>query len=454
MNTLDSLRSGQLIGQKELKIAANLTEFPREILDLADSLELLILSNNRLSKLPEDFAKLKKLKIVFFNQNAFETFPSVLAQCPNLSMISFKSNRLKEIPTGALAGSLAPNLRWLILTDNQLTSLPPEIGNLTRLQKLMLAGNALTSLPSEMAHCHNLELIRLSANRLSILPDWLLSLPRLSWLAYAGNPCCPANKAHSAREATLPVVRKADIQLGEVLGEGASGVIYQGLWAEQDNQGIAAPTSEVALKCFKGDMTSDGLPSDEIRACIAAGTHPNLVNVLGKLADETQAGLLFSMISPEYKSLGGPPDLESCTRDTFSPETAFSLPVVIRIAQGIASAIAHLHRTGITHGDLYAHNILVNDQGESILGDFGAASFYDGADIAQGNALARLESRAFGCLLEDLLNRCPTVALSAEQIKTVEELRQLQTDCLQPNPPKRPLFEAIENRLSAVAASL
>jgi hypothetical protein len=453
-NTLDLLRSGQLVGQKELKIAANLTEFPMEILDLADSLELLVLSNNRLSELPEAFSQLKKLKIVFFNQNSFETFPTVLAHCPQLSMISFKSNQLKEIPTGSLSGSLAPNLRWLILTDNQLTALPTEMGGLTRLQKLMLAGNALQALPSEMSHCQNLELIRLSANQLKALPDWLLSLPRLSWLAYAGNPCCPTNAAISAREASLPLVNKTDLQLGDMLGEGASGVIYKGLWVRSENAAIASPPIEIALKCFKGEMTSDGLPSDEIKACIAAGTHPNLVSVLGKLKDAEQAGLLFSLISPEYKSLGGPPDLESCTRDTFAPETTFSLAVVIRIAQGIASAIAHLHRTGITHGDLYAHNILVNPKGDSILGDFGAASFYNADDEAQGNALAHLESRAFGYLLEDLLDRCPTAKLSAQHIKTVEKLRQLQAECLQPIPSQRPLFAKIEKRLNALSADI
>ncbi|MEA1988208.1 MAG: hypothetical protein U9N57_03220 [Pseudomonadota bacterium] len=39
-----------------------------------------------------------------------------------------------------------------------------------------------------MANCQNLQIIRLSANQLTNLPDWLLALPQLAWLAFAGNP--------------------------------------------------------------------------------------------------------------------------------------------------------------------------------------------------------------------------------------------------------------------------
>ena len=63
---LEQLKQGKLRGAKELKIAANLHEFPMEILELADSLELLVLSNNCLSRLPDSFSQLKKLKVVFF----------------------------------------------------------------------------------------------------------------------------------------------------------------------------------------------------------------------------------------------------------------------------------------------------------------------------------------------------------------------------------------------------
>ncbi len=435
METLDLLKSGQLAGCKDLKISAGLSEFPVEIFELADSLELLVLSNNCLSRLPDTFGRLKKLKVVFFNNNEFETFPAVLADCPELSMISFKGNRIKE-----MGSTLPPAIRWLILTDNQLEALPADTGKLSKLQKLMLAGNQLQALPKEMVNCQNLELIRLSANRLEKIPHWLFSLPRLSWLAYAGNPCCNDQDSiqGSVRQAMrsekpLLAIDKNEIQLKDILGQGASGVIYKSLWMATE-----AEPKVVAVKLFKGEMTSDGLPQDEMRACVAAGDHPNLVNVIAELGNSEQAGLVFSVISPNYENLGNPPSLDSCTRDTYDAEVSFTLPVVLRILRGIAAAIAHLHSRGIMHGDLYAHNILIDEAGESILGDFGAASLYDPTDVPFGEALQRLESRAFGCLIEDLLDRCFT-----NEGDVYKRLHQLQRSCMQPMPTARPLFSAI-----------
>ena len=37
---------------------------------------------------------------------------------------------------------------------------------------------------------------------------------------------------------------------------------------------------EVAVKVFKGGLTSDGFPADDMRASLAAGTHENLIKIL------------------------------------------------------------------------------------------------------------------------------------------------------------------------------
>lgn len=438
METLNLLRSGQLAGSKRLKLECGLTEFPSEIFALADSLEILDLSNNHLKALPDEFERLKHLKIVFFTNNDFEEIPSVVSQCRDLKMVSFKSNQVATVGEHALP----PSIRWLILTNNKIEKLPASLGSMSQLQKLMLAGNRLQSLPEEMASCLNLELIRLSANQLQALPSWLFALPRLSWLAYAGNPLCSADATH---QPVLPDIDWSELTLGEILGQGASGVIYQGLWITELAQ------KQVAIKIFKGEITSDGLPADEMAACLAAGCHDNLVNVLGKLsnAPDEKQGLVFSFIPPDYKTLGQPPDFDTCTRDTYSANASFSLPVILRVTKGIASAAAHLHAEGIMHGDLYAHNILVNETGDSLLGDFGAASFYDLSDEVMGQALEQLEVRAFGCLLEDMLDRC-TLEESPEYEAAVESLRCLQQDCLNQVLSQRPRFTEIGECLTSV----
>ncbi|MFZ4674679.1 MAG: leucine-rich repeat-containing protein kinase family protein [Nodosilinea sp.] len=445
--TLDQLRSHQLIGTQRLDLAAGLTTFPEEILDLADSLEILDLSNNALTTLPDSFAQLHNLRIAFFNNNAFETLPEVLGHCPRLSMIGFKANQIATVP----GASLPPTTRWLILTDNQITTLPDAIGALPALQKLMLAGNQLRTLPDSLAACQQLELIRIAANQLDDLPPWLLTLPRLSWLAYAGNPFCTAlGKADSV---PLPQIPWADLTLAEVLGQGASGIISRGVWRQNQPIPASKTSSEtggetaVAIKLFKGAITSDGLPADEMRACIAAGAHPNLIGPLGQVVDhpEQKNGLVLPLIPPTYRVLGGPPSLDSCTRDTYPPDTVFDLELVLRIATGVAAAAARLHQRGILHGDLYAHNTLVNGAGDTCLSDFGAASFYDPADtLAPG--LERLEIRAWGCLLEDLLDRCPAPP------EALAQLRQLQQACMQPDSLARPSFAEVLARLGAIGA--
>ena len=78
MQTLAQLKAGQLNGIKRLQLVEELTQFPQEIFDLADSLEILDLSNNKLSSLPEDLCRLHRLKILFISNNEFEHLPNAL----------------------------------------------------------------------------------------------------------------------------------------------------------------------------------------------------------------------------------------------------------------------------------------------------------------------------------------------------------------------------------------
>lgn len=433
MQTLEELKSGKLIGSTRLKLSCGLTEFPQEIFALADTLEILDLSGNQLSQLPDNFPRLQKLKILFLSENQFTVYPEVLGKCNNLDMIGFKANKISYISET----SITPNLRWLILTNNHLPQIPKSIGKCSRLQKLMLAGNRLTSLPEEMSSCKNLELLRISANQLEFLPNWLFTLPKLSWVAFAGNPCSPSFSSHSLDE-----IDWKHLVIKEKLGEGASGNIYK---AENGKlKGV-----EVALKVFKGEITSDGLPNDEMSATISVGSHPNLVKVLGKICNhpEDKNGLIFELIPKDYRNLGNPPSFETCTRDTFEANLYFSLESILRILFGISSAVSHLHSQGITHGDLYAHNILVNDKTfHALFGDFGAATLYDPNSVF-ASLIERVEVRAFGCLMEDLIVRVQSSDLNSE---ILTKLTKLKDDCLESNVQSRPDFTQMKQRLEKI----
>ncbi|MFC0712054.1 leucine-rich repeat-containing protein kinase family protein [Azorhizophilus paspali] len=438
MSTLEQLRRGELAGSARLTLSAGLDEFPEEIFALADSLEILDLSGNRLTSLPADLPRLGKLRILFCSDNPFNVLPEVLGDCPRLEMIGFKANRIHHLP----ATALPPALRWLILTDNRLEHLPSELGERPRLQKLMLAGNRLQELPANLAGLERLELLRIAANRLAALPGWLAELPRLSWLAFAGNPFSDASEAEVLRRHPLPPIPRGDIALGEILGQGASGIIQRADWRSPGQ-----PARPMAAKLFKSSVTSDGLPRSEMAACLAAGEHANLIRVAGPLAERpgTPPGLLLELIDPTFRVLAGPPSLASCSRDCYAPERRFVFDEALRIARGVAAAVNHLHGRGILHGDLYAHNLLVDEHGDCLLGDFGAASFFEPGSAA-GRALQRIEARAFGCLLEELLERCPADERSLRQ----RRLGQLREACMSMQAEQRPDFASLSADLAAL----
>lgn len=424
-HSLEDLKSGKLIGTKRLKLACGLKEFPEEILSLIDTLEVLDLSDNQLTKLPDSIVRLKNLKIIFFARNSFTEFPSILAKCSTLKMIGFKSNQIKRVPENAFP----PLLKWLILTDNKIEELPKSIGDCKLLQKCMLSGNKIIELPTEMNSCVNLELLRVSANKIKLIPKWLFELPNLSWVAFGGNPA--VNQIESNTD--LESFQWKDFIIKELLGEGASGVISKANWTTKKE--------DVAIKVFKGNVTSDGLPEDEMAISIAAGEHEGLIKVLGKIKEhpEKKSGLIMELISPDYIILGNPPNMETCTRDTFDEKNVFNIEELLKIAKSIASVCTQLHSKGINHGDLYAHNILVNKKAKCLLGDFGAASFYD-VNSVLAHTIERIEVRAFGCLLEDLLG-----LVIENDIKTdfLSKLQKLITNCTKPEVTSRLSFSEV-----------
>jgi hypothetical protein len=433
MQTLSALQSGELKGAVSLKLSEDLTDFPEEIFDLADTLEVLDLSFNKLSVLPAGFGRLKKLKIFFCSENLFTVLPEVLADCPLLDIAGFKSNQIKTVP----AKSLSANLRWLILTNNNITELPKEIGLCTRMQKLMLSGNRLATLPEELRHCQNLALLRIAANKLHELPTWVATMPKLSWIAFSGN-----NFSKTPAVETLSLINWHDLEISHLLGEGASGIISKA------NRTIGDETSEVAVKIFKGNVTSDGLPEDEMTAYIAAGYHPGLVNLIGQIAlhPEDKKGLVMDLIPHHFYNLGNPPSLESCTRDVFPAGMQLSENQILSIAKTIASLAAQLHEAGIMHGDLYAHNTLIDDEGSTLFGDFGAASFYDKTALELAFALERIEVSAYGYLLDDLLS------LKNEKVReeVLSTLGNLRDACLDAAPLNRPGFQDLVEALNGI----
>lgn len=453
MQTLNDLRSGACKGLSKVKLTCLLDDFPLEILSLGPDLIHLDLSGTGISSLPSDIGThLPNLKILFLSECRFTTFPSALASCSSLSMVAFRNNGMAFIPEN----SLPPKLRWLILTNNRISALPKSIGSCAQLEKCMLSGNTLSELPDEMARCQKLTLLRLSANKIEQLPDWLFKLPNLAFLSFAGNPCTASERTTGRarrNSESLPQIRWADLTTHDVLGEGASGIISKATWRRDGSE------EDVAVKLFRGVLTSDGTPIDEMRACMSAGAHANLVDVLGRIhghpddgrrprTGKFQGGLVMQLIPPTYRTLGKPPSLDSCTRDCYdASDPILSAKTAVKILAGVAAAARHLHSNGIYHGDLYAHNIMVDDEGRALLGDMGAATIY--GDDGRFSLLEGLEVLAFAHLVEDVRGLVrDSGSDSAEEV--LERLKELHRRCSVSLVADRPSFENLVETLQGL----
>lgn len=390
------------------------SSFPRALFDIADDVEILDMSFGNLSELPSDFDRMHRLKTIFLSYNDFKEVPEVLSKCLNLTMLGLKSCKISHVSST----SLPPNLRALILTDNQITSLPSSIGNIKDLQKLTLTGNRLSQLPREILSCQNLELIRIAANNFSTLPEWLLQLPRLAWYCDAGNP---GSMQPFAINNQLATVSWNDITLRHKIGESPKNIVYEAMHN--------ATKEKIAVKLYGNDITADGYSSDEVLTNILAATHANIISATGKLVDtpDGQLGLAMQLIPKEFNALAGPPDFTTLTRDIYPDRQTFSLSFIVATLTGVSAALQHLHAKGIMHGDIYAHNILVNNLGFPYIGDFGAASLYN---PTQNHSREYIEVRAFTHLMGELLSRCAPQEAPHDQ-EMLSGLRLLQQSLLQ-----------------------
>jgi serine/threonine protein kinase len=241
----------------------------------------------------------------------------------------------------------------------------------------------------------------------------------------------------------VPGVPWSGLKIGETLGEGASGRISR----VQSLDGGSA----WALKLFKGAVTSDGLPEHELAGSLVAGGHPALCTPVAELSGHPEGtpGLLLPLIPVGYVHLAGPPSLESCTRDVYAEGWRIGATLALRLARTVVSAVAHLHRQGVMHGDLYAHNILWNpDSGDGLLGDFGAATLLPTDQPVQRRALLALEVRALGCLLDEMAMQARRGA-GDEAVWTA--LDGLARACLDLEPARRPTLDDVERALGQVA---
>lgn len=65
------------------------------------------------------------------------------------------------------------------------------------------------------------------------------------------------------------------------------------------------------------------------------------------------------------------PNFESLLRCRWTPGQTFTAAFVWNVAKSVANALSYLHKHNICHGDVYGHNVLADEEGNSVLCDYG-----------------------------------------------------------------------------------
>lgn len=141
---------------------------------LPTAITALFLDKRGLRNIPSwIFEKLPNVKILNLNDNHLTTLPPELSNLTKLENLQIANNKITEIPSHI---STLSNLKILVAVHNQINKIHPNIVQLTKLKTLNLIDNALTRLPDNVDHLIALEQLFLTQNAFVLLPKNIVKL--------------------------------------------------------------------------------------------------------------------------------------------------------------------------------------------------------------------------------------------------------------------------------------
>ena len=177
-------------------------------------------------------------------------------------------------------------------------------------------------------------------------------------------------------ESTYIGERVGQFRITKKLAEGGMGVVFLGERADDQFE------QHVAIKLLPQHRL-DEVSSQrfvEERRILAGLEHPNIARLIdgGSLGD----GVPFIVM----EFVDGQPI------DTYCRENNLDNDAIIELVSHVCDAVGYAHRKLVIHRDIKPGNILVNEQGEPKLLDFGIAKLLDPAEV--NPELTRAENRA------------------------------------------------------------
>ncbi|PON83976.1 Mitogen-activated protein kinase kinase kinase [Trema orientale] len=342
------------------------------------------------------------------NNNLRGPLPDYLANMTHLQNLNLANNNFSgSIPV--TWGELS-SLKHLVLRGNHITGkIPDSITNITGLTELDLSSNDLSgSIPMQLYSVPNfnilpvlqervffvalarsnlvfltlllkgkLEAIVTSANCAAFILLFVgaifayryhqrqSKLKQEVFVDVAGEDDCKISfgqlKRFSLREIQLATDNFSE---SNIIGQGGFGKVYRGLLLDN---------TKVAVKRL-ADCYSPGGEAAFLREVqlISVAVHRNLLHLIGFCTTSTERILVYPFmqnLSVAYR-----------LRDLKPGEKDLDWPTRRRIAFGAARGLEYLHEhcnPKIIHRDLKAANILLDDDFEAVLGDFGLAKMVD-----------------------------------------------------------------------------
>ncbi|EFA01355.2 epidermal growth factor receptor isoform X1 [Tribolium castaneum] len=159
----------------------------------------------------------------------------------------------------------------------------------------------------------------------------------------------------------LRTIKETEIRRGDILGYGAFGTVYKGVWILEDENNSKIP---VAIKVLRDGSTSSKEFLSEA-FIMASVEHPNLLQLLGVCM--TSEIMLITQLMP----LGCLLDFVRKNRDRIGAKA------LLNWSTQIAKGMAYLEEKRLVHRDLAARNVLVQTHSCVKITDFGLAKLLD-----------------------------------------------------------------------------
>ncbi|XP_050263482.1 BRASSINOSTEROID INSENSITIVE 1-associated receptor kinase 1-like isoform X7 [Quercus robur] len=356
---------GQLLKLQYLELYSNniTGPIPEELGNLTDLVSLDLYLNNLNGGIPTTLGKLQKLRFLRLNNNTLKgEIPRILTTVQSLQVLDLSNNRLTgDIPINGSFSLFTPISFKNNLLNNPPVSPPPP---LPQAPPTSTPGSSTGPIAGGVAAGAAL----LFAAPAIALAWWRRRKPQDHFFDV------PAEEDPEVHLGQLKRFSLRELQVAtdtfsnkNILGRGGFGKVYKGRLADG---------SLVAVKRLKEERTQGGeLQFQTEVEMISMAVHRNLLRLRGFCMTPTERLLVYPFM------VNG--SVASCLRERPESQSALDWPVRKRIALGSARGLAYLHDhcdPKIIHRDVKAANILLDEEFEAVVGDFGLAKLMDYKD--------------------------------------------------------------------------